>query len=373
MGAAAIEWDEKERRAVLRPTGGIDRPHARALWSDASRILEEKSPARLVLDLHALDRIDGTGVALVRELEERCRRRGSEFSIEGAAPPVTAFLEFVRGRAQAPQPARKRQGGRAARLSQRIESWGHRLREMLEYVGRLAESAAFLATHPHKLRWRDLLYQVQKAGAEGMWLLIGLSLLLGVIMAFQGLTGTHGFGSPLLVADVVTLSTTREMAPLLTGVIVTGRSGAAIAAEIGSMKIHEEIDALSVMGFDVTRFLVVPRALALAISTPLLTLLSIGAGILGGASVAVFVAHLTPAGYFNEVQHAISGTQIASALVKGTAFGIAIGTIGCFQGLQAGKAAEDVGRQTTAAVVRSILLIIFADAFFSILSQVYGW
>jgi phospholipid/cholesterol/gamma-HCH transport system permease protein len=139
------------------------------------------------------------------------------------------------------------------------------------------------------------------------------------------------------------------------------------------MKIHEELDALSVMGFDVMRFLFIPRTLALVIATPLLTMLSIGAGILGGAAVAFFYLHLSAAAYFNEVRHAISAAQVASALTKGATFGLMIGVIACFEGLQAGRAAEDVGKQTTAAVVRGILAIIFADAFFSIVSEVYGW
>jgi phospholipid/cholesterol/gamma-HCH transport system permease protein len=369
-----VAVQESDRSAVLRPTEGIDRSHARSFWAQANRLFKERSPSRLVLDLHEVKRIDGAGVALVRQLEDRCRQGGIEFSIEGAAPGVSRFLDFVRQRSpEGKPPPPPRTPSRTAALSRELERWGHGAKEFVEYIGRFAERAAFLATHPHRVRLGDVLYHVQKAGAEGMWLLIGLSLLLGVIMAFQGLTGARGFGSPILVADVVTLSTTREMAPLLTGVIVTGRSGAAIAAEIGSMKIHEELDALSVMGFDVMRFLFVPRTLALIISTPLLTLLSIGAGILGGAGVAVFDLHLTAAAYFNEVQHAIAGTQIASALVKGATFGLMIGLIACFQGLRAGKAAEDVGRQTTTAVVRSILAIIFADAFFSILTQVYGW
>jgi phospholipid/cholesterol/gamma-HCH transport system permease protein len=201
----------------------------------------------------------------------------------------------------------------------------------VEFVGNVATRAAFLVTHPHRVRFGEVLYQVQLVGAEGILLIGALSLLLGIIMAFQGITGTRGFGSSIFVADVVTLATTREMAPLLTGVIVTGRSGAAIAAEIGTMKIDQELDALSVMGFDVMRFLLVPRMLALVISTPLLTVLSIGGGILGGAGVAVFVLHLSLASYFSEVQHAISGAQIASALVKSATFGLIVGVIACFQ------------------------------------------
>jgi phospholipid/cholesterol/gamma-HCH transport system permease protein len=139
------------------------------------------------------------------------------------------------------------------------------------------------------------------------------------------------------------------------------------------MKIDQELDALSVMGFDVVRFLLVPRTLAVLIATPLLTLLSIGFGILGGASVAVFVLHLNLANYFSEVQGAITAGQIVSALAKGLCFGLVVGAIACFQGLQAQKAAEDVGKQTTSAVVKGILLVIFMDALFSIAGMVYGW
>ena len=371
---AVADRKAEDGTALLRPTEGVDRSHVRSLWVEATRLLNERSPSRLVLDLTEVTRIDVAGVALLRELEDRCRSHGIEFSTTSATPAVAEFIDFVRGRS--PERHRQRQTKHApwlASLGRQAREWARSLKEFVEFVGNLAKSAGFLVTHPHRLRLGEVLYQIQLVGAEGMLLIGALSLLLGIIMAFQGLTGTRGFGSPIFVADIVTLSTTREMAPLLTGVIVTGRSGAAIAAEIGTMKIDQELDALSVMGFDVMRFLLVPRMLALVVSTPLLALLSIGGGIIGGAGVAVFVLHLTLANYFSEVQHAISAAQIASALVKTATFGLIVGVIACFQGLQAGEAAEDVGKQTTSAVVTGILLVIFADAFFSIVSEVYGW
>src|SRR5919108_3412075 len=354
--------------AFLRPTEGIDRPHVHSLWAEANRLLNDGSPSRLVLDLSDVTRIDVAGVALLREIEQRCRREGVDFCTTNAAQAVSEFIDFVGGRS----PARSRappieRKPRTASLSRQVRQWTRSAKNFVEFVGALAKDGAYLATHPHKLRLGEVLYQIQLAGAEGMFLIGALSILLGIVMAFQGITGTRGFGSPIFVADVVTLSTTREMAPLLTGVVITGRSGAAIAAEIGTMKIDQELDALSVMGFDVTRFLLVPRMLALVVATPLLTLLSIAGGIVGGLGVAVFVLHLTAANYFSEVQHAISGAQIASALIKAATFGLIVGAIACFQGLEAGQAAEDVGKQTTAAVVKGILMIIFADAFFSIL------
>jgi phospholipid/cholesterol/gamma-HCH transport system permease protein len=344
-----------------------------AFWNEAARALQAAPLTRVIVDLGQLSRIDGVGVAVVREVEERCRRSGVDFAVEGAAPAVAAFLEFVRSRSPEGERQPAPRASRPNPYSGAFERGARRAADLAEFVGKFAARAAYLVAHPRKLRYREVLYQVQKAGAEGMWLLIVLSLLLGVIMAFQGMTGARSFGSPLVVADVVTLSTTREMAPLLTGVIMTGRSGAAIAAEIGSMKIHEELDALSVMGFDEMSFLFVPRILAMIVATPLLTLLSIAAGILGGAGVATLSLHLGATAYFGEVKSAISGAQIASALTKGATFGLVIGVASCFEGLQAGRAAEDVGKQTTAAVVRGILAIIFADAFFSIVSEVYKW
>ncbi len=360
---------------MIRPTQGLDRSHARPVWAEVNRVLRARSPSRLVLDLRNVARIDGAGVALVRELEERCRRRGIEFRAEGATQAVSAFLDFVRDRSPGEEagvaPA-QRPAGLLRHLGDHAASAGRTRRAFFELVGEYAESAAYLATHPHRIRVGDLLFQVQRVGANGMWLIGWLSVLLGIIMAFQGLGGARSW-SPVLIADVVTMSTTREMAPLLTAIIVTGRSGAAIAAEIGTMKIDQELDALTVMGFDVMRFLLFPRTLALAIATPLLTLLSVGAGILGGVTVAVSVLHLSPVQYFAEVEKVISAAQVASALAKGLTFGILIGVVACFEGLQAGKAAQDVGKQTTAAVVRSLLLIIFADAFFSVAAEVYGW
>jgi phospholipid/cholesterol/gamma-HCH transport system permease protein len=372
-GAVAAVDADGHGRLVLRPTHEFDRAHAAAVWAHAVRALNERSPARLVVDLADVSRIDAAGVAIVQELERRCRRRGIDFSVERAAPGVSEFLEFARRRSGETPPSPPPRAPRTSALARRTGEALRAARSFVELVGRFAESGAHLAVHPRDLRVRDIRYQVQRVGAEGMWLLGGLSVLLGIIIAFQGVGGARSFGSSIFVADVVTLATTREMAPLLTGVIVSGRSGAAIAAEISTMKIDQELDALSVMGFDVVRFLLVPRTLALVIATPLLTLLSMGAGILGGAAVGVFVLHLGVAQYFGEVQKALSAAQVASALAKGTTFALLIGVVSCFEGLQARKAAEEVGNQTKAAVVRSILLVIAADAFFSILSEVYSW
>jgi phospholipid/cholesterol/gamma-HCH transport system permease protein len=360
--------------AVLHPTKGIDRAHARELWREANRILEQRSPAAMILELDDVLRIDGAGVALLRELEQLCRRRGIAFSLRGARPNVSEFLEFVdtrspdKPRKPVPQPLPL-----AVRASQRVSRWLHGLRDFTEFVGEFAAGVAFVVAHPRRIRAGEIIEQVEKSGADALLLLLGLSVVMGIILAFEGISGTRALDSPLLVADTVTLSTAREMAPLLTGIIMTGRSGAAIAAEIGTMKIEEELDALSVMGFDVMRFLLIPRTFALVIATPLLTMLSVVAGITGGSFIAMTNLHLTAPEYFGEVEKHITGVLVGLGLVKGATFGVIAGVVSCFHGLRAGRAAEDVGRQTTTAVVQTIVLIILADAFFSGLAEVYQW
>jgi phospholipid/cholesterol/gamma-HCH transport system permease protein len=249
----------------------------------------------------------------------------------------------------------------------------HEGRALVRFVGDFAAAGLASLIHPRQMRIREVLYHTQVVGTDAMPIVAGLSFLMGIIMAFQAATTLQTFGAAIYVADIVTISTTREMGPLLTAVIIAGRSGAAFAAEIGTMKINEEIDALEVMGFDITRFLVLPRVFALMLAGPLLTLLANAAGIAGGASAAVVLLNLSAVNFFAEVNKILSPADIYTGLIKGFGFAALVGFIGCFRGLRASMAAESVGVQATSAVVSGILLIIVADAVFTAIFQIYGW
>ena len=200
-----------------------------------------------------------------------------------------------------------------------------------------------------------------------------LSFLLGLVMAFQAAVQLRQFGANIYVADLVSLALTRELGPVFTAVILSGRSGSAFAAEIGTTKVNEEVDALTVMGFDITKFLVLPKVFALALCGPLLTLFANASGIFGGIVVGILSLDLTAASFLEEAYSILTLTDVAGGLVKSFVFAILVALVGCFRGLQADKGADSVGRQTTSAVVSGIFLIILADAVFTIIFHVFGW
>ena len=223
-----------------------------------------------------------------------------------------------------------------------------------------------------RLRVRSTIFQIVRAGYDSVPLVALVGVLVGMIVSLQSAEQLAEVGAVNLVADLVAASITRELAPLLTAIIVAGRFGSAIAAEIGTMRVSQEIDALTVMGINPISFLVVPRFLALVISVPCLVIFSDLVGILGGLVVAVGVLGLGAGGYLASSLDALQLEDIATGLVKAVVFAGIIGLVGCHQGLQTRGGAEQVGRATTLSVVRSIVLIIAADLFITAIFYTKG-
>jgi phospholipid/cholesterol/gamma-HCH transport system permease protein len=222
-------------------------------------------------------------------------------------------------------------------------------------------SSFFAEPFRGKIRLAATLTQSVRAGYNSLPLVALISLLVGMIIALQSAYQLEQMGAARLVASLVAISITRELAPLLTAIVVAGRFGSAIAAELGTMKVSQEIDALTVMGIDPVSFLVVPRLVALALTLPCLTIFADVIGILGGLVVAVGVLEMGPSGYITLTFDSLVLEDIVTGLVKSLAFAGIIGLVGCHQGLKTTGGAEEVGHATTAAVVRSIVLIIGAD------------
>lgn len=252
----------------------------------------------------------------------------------------------------------------------RLDRLGTTVLAGLADVGRLARLAAAAAERAvvgpwrgQRFRLREAVGQVQRAGNGSLPLVMLISVLVGMILALQSAQQLLELGVVNLVADLVAVSITRELAPLLTAILVAGRVGSAIAAELGTMKVSQEIDALEVMGIDPIGFLVVPRLLGLMIAVPCLTLIADVVGILGGCLVAVSVLHLGAAGYLADSIAALSLDDFLGGVIKAVVFGVIIGLVGCHRGLETRGGATEVGRTTTAAVVGSIVLVIAADLF----------
>ena len=216
------------------------------------------------------------------------------------------------------------------------------------------------------LRWRTSVEQMVVIGVNSIPLISMLSFIVGMILALQGAYVLRPFGAVIYVADLVGVTMTRELAPLVTAIIVTGRSGSAFAAEIGTMKVSEEVDALVTIGLNPIKFLVVPKLLAIAIMQPCLTMISNVVSMAGGLFIGVWLLDLGAIRYVNQTINALVLQDILTGLIKSIVFSIIIALVGCYEGFQVEGGAEGVGVHTTASVVKSIVFIIFADLFVTI-------
>lgn len=241
--------------------------------------------------------------------------------------------------------------------------------KFIEFIGDLLIKILNLFIHPTQMRWEDFPFHFMRAGANAVPIVVLIMFLIGITTGYQGALMLKQFGGDILIADVIGISITRELGPLMTAILVAGRSGSAFAAEIGTMKVSEEIDALISMGFDPTKFLILPRVIAVVFAIPLLTLIADFAGIAGGLISALLTLNITIAGFINELQSALNYYAVFTGVGKSLFFGFFIASVGCFRGLQVRGGAESVGKYTTASVVSGIFLIILTDAIFAFIFQ----
>jgi phospholipid/cholesterol/gamma-HCH transport system permease protein len=242
----------------------------------------------------------------------------------------------------------------------------------LDFMGDVALATGAALRSPRSVNWGDVWHVMERAGADAVPIVALLTFLVGLVTGFQAAIQLKQFGANIFVADLVALSITRELGPLMTAIIVAGRSGAAFAAELGTMRVSEEIDALVTLGLDPYRFLVLPRVVALLVVTPLLTLLADLCGIFGGLLVALVTLDLTVGTFLREARSALDLWDVSSGLLKGVAFGGVLALIACQRGLAATGGAEGVGRVTTSAVVTSLFALVLMDALFTVLFNAFG-
>jgi phospholipid/cholesterol/gamma-HCH transport system permease protein len=254
-----------------------------------------------------------------------------------------------------------------ARAKARLAS----LRITLAFVGEvllaLADPRAW-----RSMRWRDVAWQLEQTGPRSLPIAAIVSALVGLILAYMGAAQLEPFGAQSYIADLVTIGELREIAALVVGIVLSGRVGAAFAAQLASMRANEEIDALQTLGVRPVAFLVLPRLLALTLMAPLLTAFAAAVGMAAGAAVAVVVYDLTALEYSLRTLQSVTSDNIVVGLVKGTVYGVLVALAGCRQGLHAGRSAEAVGEATTAAVVQAIVWIAVAASVLTIVFQRLG-
>jgi phospholipid/cholesterol/gamma-HCH transport system permease protein len=347
--------------------GQIKFAEAAALWTRIRKRLGNVARGETSnFDLSRVESIDGGSMALLVHVRNELKLRGVHSDFVGATGVVQELVQLyggderpVRRKRRKPQRALDQIGEHTVHLYESTQ-------QVFGFFGDMLLAVVGLLKEPRTRNWKEVPYLAERAGADAVPIVVLINFLVGFVMALQGAVQLEQFGANIYVADLVGLSITRELGPLMTAIIVCGRSGAAFAAELGTMKVSEEIDALRTMGIGTVRFLVLPRALALLLVLPLLTLLADVVAIGGGLVVGITSLDLSLSAYLRETQQAVTAWDILSGLLKSVVFALAISLISCQQGFATTGGAEGVGRRTTSSVVATLFALILIDAAFTV-------
>lgn len=360
---------EKGGEVSLSLSGRIETENLNTFLSETEVLLMEKAPKKLMVNLSKIEYLDSAGALGLLQLEDRAKAKSIPFQFVNVTDEAKRVMGLINRRALTIKPLVSDK--RADNIIEQVGESSLRIFNdfvsIITFLGDLITALIYSLIHPRSIRWEDLLFYMKRAGVEGLPIIGLINFLLGLIIAFMSSLQLKQFGANIYVAQLVGVAMVTELGPIMTAIIVAGRSGSAFAAEIGTMKVNEEVDALVSMGFDPTRFLAIPKVLAAMLVVPVLTLYADFFGVVGGLVVGVLGLDLSVYTYVQETMKVISITDIVKSLIKSVVFAVLIAGIGCQRGFQVRGGAEAVGASTTSAVVAAIFLIIVMDSAFAIL------
>ncbi|MDD4183590.1 MAG: ABC transporter permease [Candidatus Omnitrophica bacterium] len=343
-----------------------------AISEFTSQFSSHSDVAQIVFDTSKISKWDSGLVSFLFGLIKECQRKNIKIERKGLPEGVLKLLDLIekigeknKPQETKPEPFLQRLGGRALQLKESLLS-------LLGFLGEITVSFNRVIAGKAYFRFNDFMLIVQRCGADALGLVSLISVLVGIILAFIGAIQLQIFGAQIYIADIVGIAMVRVMGAVMTGIIMSGRTGASFAAELGIMQTNEEIDALKTLGVDPVEFLVVPRILALVVMLPLLTLYADFMGILGGYIISAGVLGINPVEYLNHTQSAVKLSNLWIGLIHGFVFGIIIAISGCLRGMNCERSANGVGEATTSAVVTSITSIVVATAIITFICQVLG-
>jgi phospholipid/cholesterol/gamma-HCH transport system permease protein len=367
-----------EERATIERSGGV--LHCRGRWTvrqihrlEAALSRLDCPEKRVQIDLAGVAAMDTGGAWLLYRLVQRLGAGDCAVEIVNAGPGVQGMVALVSDAAGrfGPAPAVPAPG--------MLETLGRLGRErgrdgvdLLGFIGEMAGVAARQLFRPARFRWGVMTHELGEAGYKALAIVGLLAFLLGVVITYQGGIQLRKYGASLFVADLVGFSMLRELSPILTAIIVAGRTGSAYTAQIGTMKVTEEVDALRAMGIQPMELLVLPKLVALVIALPLLTVYADIMGVIGGMVMASAQLDIAYGTFIERLQVALSVDSFLVGVGKAPVFAAVIATLGCYQGFRVSGSAESVGRRTTVSVVQSILAVIVIDAAFSVAFSYLG-
>lgn len=367
---AGLHWQQDGQLSCLHVTGQWTlherKPDLLDVWRKGGRL-----PEQLCVKV-AVEAWDSSLLALLRRIQYLAYEAGIDVNLQGLPSGVEQMLQMAATpSSQAQAPAQPHQGW--------VERFGQGALDILASIGRsctflgqvvLALVAAIRGRA--RMRGSDFWLALQQSGPGALPIVALIAVLVGLILAFVGAVQLEAFGAQIYIANMVAIGMTREMGALMTAVIMAGRTGAAYAAELGSMQANEEIDALQTFGFPPLEFLVIPRVLALLVSMPILTCFADALGILGGFVIGWGMYDISAVQYINQSLEMVSSTDFFIGLFKSLVFALLIGMIGCYYGLNSGRNAQAVGQATTRAVVSIIVALVVSDALITVLCTQLG-
>jgi phospholipid/cholesterol/gamma-HCH transport system permease protein len=348
--------------------GTLDLASGKQLWNTL-RKQKHENVRQVAVDLSEVTAADGSAAAILANYRAELRSQGVECEWVGAKDQVAEVLRLYESAQKLGPRPRRRAQGQLDQIGTSAIAVALEAQLVIAFFGQMVMGVLNAIRAPRTVNWKELTPTIERAGADAVPIVALINFLVGMVISLQSAAQLHRFGADIYMADLVGISVVREIGPLITAIVVCGRTGAAFAAELGSMQTNEEIDALRTMGFGPMRFLVMPKTLALMIVLPLLTVLADLMGGLGGLTTAVLRLDINPSAYFTETQRAVHLRDFTSGLIKSVAFGLAIALISCQQGLAASGGAEGVGRRTTAAVVTTLFTLILIDALFTVMFE----
>jgi phospholipid/cholesterol/gamma-HCH transport system permease protein len=367
--ASVFVQSREDGEVRLGFSGRISLENLNRAVAETRRLLEREPPTSLIVDLTALNFIDSAGALFLLRLERKARERQIAFRYVNMSERVRSIMGlFDMSSLDAPPLIRKdRYRGLIPEVGLASVSFLRDLTDAVAFGGMLVIDIVHSMIHPGSVRWKDVIGYMRKVGVDALPILALISFLMGLIIAFMSSLQLRQFGANAYVASLVAIGMVRELGPIITAILVAGRSGSAFAAEIGAMKTNEEIDALVAMGFSPIKFLVVPKIFAAVLVVPILTFFSDLFGIIGGMAVGIGLLDLSFSTYREQTSWALTDFDIVSGIVKTIAFAVLIAGVACQRGFQVRGGAESVGNAATSAVVAGLFLIIVSDSVFAIM------
>jgi phospholipid/cholesterol/gamma-HCH transport system permease protein len=326
----------------------------------------------LVVDASGVEYCDGTGASLLVALRQRQRDAGGSFTLQGLRDDFRQLLEMIEpSEAPAAAEAPERRDSFVENVGRATLQSIADVRALVVFIGELTVSLLGVLRNPRQIRFKDVFIIAERAGIGATPIIALVGFLLGLILAFQSAIPMRRFGAEIFVADLLGISILRELGPLMAAILMTARSASAFAAELGTMKVNEEVDALATLGLEPVRFLVVPRVIAALAVVPVLAML-MNVFALAGGLVVMLSLDFPFVTYVNRVVAAAGVTDFLGGMFKATVFGMIVAGVGCLRGLQTGSGAGAVGQSTTSAVVSGIILIAVVDGIFAVIFYIVG-